>query len=402
MLSLNKGFIATELVLTFLFCAFFPTTSYTCDTNEGNGQTIKLLSGGKIQMVSQEISVIPRRGGQLFSATSAGSDKVRYICKYTLKNLDAAKANIKVGLEVENKYLPFTFEGPEKLKALIAYGLLVYSNDHNYKIDYFSVKKENVFCDFFSWEMQFEPNEEKVLLVTYSTPISVSYGTSESDFKRSTPYAKKWYRAISGQLFQYCAYMTQPGGSWVGSITKSEFKFYPENYEDYLASRSFFEGDTKDEQIQSLKEYPAPVMLFYLCGMDKRWKRGKDGHLSLMDYNPDEKDGYFSLIIDNIDITKTPSIVFLYAFPELFAKTKNDALRVVPAIEYNAGVKFTKEDYEDLRDIYHEYNGTHTSNSRANDFAKTQAWYNVRKRVKIEPEVFDYLNEKINAWVDEK
>jgi len=52
---------------------------------KGLGHSIELLKSKDIQMLSEEIKIVPSRGRFLFDGSSKGLDSVRFLCKFKLK-----------------------------------------------------------------------------------------------------------------------------------------------------------------------------------------------------------------------------------------------------------------------------------------------------------------------------
>lgn len=63
----------------------------------GYGHTIELSKSEEIQMVSEEVEIIPGRGRFLFNGGVPGMDRVEYKCKFKLKNLKNKDMTIRVG-----------------------------------------------------------------------------------------------------------------------------------------------------------------------------------------------------------------------------------------------------------------------------------------------------------------
>ena len=73
-----------------------------------------------------------------------------------------------------------------------------------------------------------------------------------------------------------------------------------------------------------------------------------------------------------------------------FPKTKDDAERFISKFSKS----FTKEDYEDLRDIFLEYNGKNTNNTRIHTFLLNQRWYEKDNQIQIPDEVFEVIENR--------
>jgi hypothetical protein len=67
----------------------------------GNGQTIELTTQQQVRMVSEEITITPGRGPNLFNGGTAGADRVDFRCLFILKNLTRETVTTQVGFPLD-------------------------------------------------------------------------------------------------------------------------------------------------------------------------------------------------------------------------------------------------------------------------------------------------------------
>jgi len=341
----------------------------------GTGYSIELTKSESIKMLKEEITIIPGRGRFLFDGGVAGMDRVEYICNFTLKNLTQKAVSIQVGFPLNSQFLSPPYGNAQKTIDLVAnYNFIAQEDGKIFTVKYSPGDVKKKLHNLFIWHMDFKPNEEKKIQITYSMPISMTLTSTAKNWRNSV-YQKKWYVRLEGCLLEWFGYVTETGKSWEGSIDTAEFRVLTIGFEKYLAIRPFMEGTTKEERKKALKQFPVINPLYFRDFVPSNWDDKEKGILSLS-YNKYEAN-------DNL--------AFKY-YILIFPTTIDDTTRLISSLS-NEG--FNKEDYEDLRDIFLEYNGDDTGNTRIRKFLENQLWYKKNKQMKVPDKVIKFIEKNI-------
>ena len=98
----------------------FAITSQLSEANvgvfTGYGHSIELTSTDQIQMVREEVTIIPGRGRFQFSGSVPGMDRVEYDCRFELKNLGEDSATIQVGFPLNSQFLSPPYDQDQKVE----------------------------------------------------------------------------------------------------------------------------------------------------------------------------------------------------------------------------------------------------------------------------------------------
>ena len=337
----------------------------------GYGHTIELSSTESIQMVSEEVTIVPGRGRFLFDGGVTGMDRVEYDCVFTLKNLKNQKIGIQVGFPLNSQFLNPPYNKKKKTSNLVAqYNFISQVEGHQYTVRYVPGDKDRKLKNLFLWDMTFEPSEIKILRVTYSMPISMTLATSALNWKESE-YNKEWYKGLENCMLEWFGYVTETAKSWAGQVEKATFQVYLEGFESYIYRRPLMEGLNAAKKEKTIEKFPVWRPVIFRVMEPKGWKKDDNGFWEL------SYDGYEG---EN-------SILFYYYILTL-PRTVEDVNRLMSRLSRNG---FSNEDREDLRDILREYNGVKTENKRIRKFLKNQVWYGKEVQQLIPDQVLDAI-----------
>lgn len=363
--------ISTTILTTLFASSLFANVGVF----EGFGHSIELTKTEKIEMVSEEITIVPGRGRFIFDGGVPGFDRVEFYCKFRLKNLENATVNIQVGFPLNAEF----FDRPNKIKRktsdLVArYNFIAQEEGNIYNVRYSPGDREQKLRDLFMWDMRFQPNEEKDLFVTYSMPISTTLASTAKNFEESE-YAKEWYLSLENCMLEWFGYVTETGQSWSGPIRNAEFKVYTEGFEEYLLNRPFMEGMNEEEKNKSFERYPVFNPIFFKLTEPVKWH--------------EDDQGFIKLSYENYEADKN---LMFYYYLLFFPQDIDDVKRL---IIYLFKIDFENDDYEDLRDIFLEFNGKKTSNKRIKKFLENQIWFKEEKQILIPTDVIEFIEDKI-------
>ena len=227
-----------------MFCLLF-LIAVSCFGNVGvfggSGQTPMLEKTADIQMVEEEIIMIPRRGNYPVDTSCRNLDKMDFRCRFILRNLSDKKVVLPVGfpLDVELRYL-WDEKRQYNQQAIISfYAFTAGTKDKTFPVRFVPWDKKKKFSQLFLWEMSFEPKEEIELLVNYTMPgyMGLDMTIRNRDWDNRKPYKCDYLDELTGGSGQAQFYVTETGSSWAGVIEKAVFRYYPYDFEEYLAKR---------------------------------------------------------------------------------------------------------------------------------------------------------------------
>src|ERR1039457_5956971 len=128
----------------------------------GFGQDVTLESNANVQMVSEEVIMIPGRARFPVDGGASGLDMMEYHCQFHLRNLTNIAVKIQAGFPLmgsDNMYL-YSAQGP--FNAIANFKFLAGDEQTgSYAVRYVKGDKGNKFRHVFLWDMVFAPKEEK-------------------------------------------------------------------------------------------------------------------------------------------------------------------------------------------------------------------------------------------------
>ena len=374
----------------------------------GSGQTPTLEKTDKIQMVEEEIIMIPRRGNYPVDTSCRNLDKMDFRCRFILRNLTDQKVVIPVGFPLDTQARLQDNKGKFNQSQLIGhYGFTAGTKDKTFPVRFVPWDEKKKFSKLFLWEMTFDPKQEIELFVNYTMEgyLGLAGTRRNQDWNKYKPYKCEYLEHLTFGLGQAQFYVTETGSSWAGVIEKAVFRYYPYEFEEYLAKRGAWEESRKErnERLAAIKkksgnfEYlfsPEMPMLRTWNPVFEQWQpqQGKyknDRYLELVfqPYKPQKKDniriGYtFPMIPINAEQFErycTAVKIKLKNDAELKARYQkdNDAHykeywqhRIIPA--YGAEVR------KNIADVVLEFHGIPRNNPEIADFLVDQVWYPVK------------------------
>ena len=395
------------LTLSLLFWVFI-----SCFGNvgvfRGSGQTPTLEKTDTIQMVEEEIIMIPRRGNYPVDTSCRNLDKMDFRCRFILRNLTDQKVVIPVGFPLDTQARLQDNKGKFNQSQLIGhYGFTAGTKDKTFPVRFVPWDEKKKFSKLFLWEMTFEPKQEIELFVNYTMEgyLGLAGTRRNQDWNKYKPYKCEYLEHLTFGLGQAQFYVTETGSSWAGVIEKAVFRYYPYAFEEYLAKRGAWEESRKErkERLAAIKKKPGNfgylfspempmVRVWYPAFEQWQSKQGNyknDRYLVLVfqPYKPQKKDniriGYtFPMIPVNAEQFErycTAVKIKLKNDAELKARYQkdNDAHykeywqhRIIPA--YGAEVR------KNIADVVLEFHGIPRNNPEIADFLADQVWYPVK------------------------
>ena len=326
----------------------------------GTGATIQLTGSKQVQLVSEDVTIVPGRGMFLFDGTGLGMDRVEYLCKFELKNTSDREASFTAGF-------PLTSDFAERLKEkdadvasmVVRYQFMARDDGHTYHVRYHAEDADKKFGHLFVWDMKLAAGEKCQLLVAYSMPMSM--GLDSTDKRDSMadrvkrPAGKEWYGAFGGGLMEGFGYVTETGLSWAGPVERATFRVQVAGFEKYLQHRGLVdvmpEGKIPE---RPFNPFSIRSQIAYREVEPEGWAlKGEWLQWEYAPYKPGKE----------IDVS-----YYLLPVP----RTADDCAGVVKGL---LGNEPKKEDLQDLREIVAAYYGVTPKTQRVVDFVKNQRWY---------------------------
>jgi hypothetical protein len=350
------------------------TASVACANTgvfEGSGHTIKLIRSEDIQLQSERVTIVPGRGPFLYDGTGPGMDRVEYTCKFVLRNRSKKQVTIQVGFPLTSESIDKTGNPkPDEVTALVLeYKFIVRDDDRTYHVRFSSQDTEKKFGAIFLWDMTFQPDEVRTLNVGYQIPMATGLADTKKErhFEKEKQ-GKEWYSKLEEAIGEVLFYVTETGQSWAGPIEDADFEIHVREFERYLANRGVFESTPRTANQDDKTEKPDDSGLTKNCLIHRRiWPNGwkeKDGILTwhFKNYRPKEPIGV------NYTLTYLP-------------KTSENMPSIV---RYVLGEKPSREDVDDLREIFMASWGIAPKSKSVQQFVSNQIWYSPKKDMTVD------------------
>lgn len=419
---MKKLFVA----VCFCFCAF--TLYGNAGIFKGSGQTPVLTSTAKIQMVEEEVTMVPMRGDYPQDSSLRKLDPMLFHCKFKLRNLTAGSVTIQVGFPLSSGV--FLFSDPAKLlhqaETAGLFGFTAGTKDKLYPVRFALSDKEKKFSNLFLWDMTFQPKEEITLHVIYRMEGGRGLMSTQSvqsireNAGKVADIGHQYLEILQGATGQWHQYITETGGSWAGKIEKAVFRIYPFDFEEYLLKRGSLENWREEREKYIRKKQgrrkisPEAVWLFEQPFV-RNWnppsgeweeikdKRGKVIGLELVraPFQPEgEKDNIFlnyvfpkfpatvqdfHLLLGVVKDTMDRSYARRGKRRKSFEKNKKDNPEVSKNSKWVDPEPFNDNAAKNLADAVLEFYGITTHNPELEKFLNAQCWYPVKTPKKIDP-----------------
>lgn len=375
----------------------------------GGGQTPVLEKSAEVQMVEEEVVMIPRRGDYPVDTSGRNLDKMEFRCRFLLRNLTDQPVTLQVGFPLTSEALPFREPAQINQSEVISrFAFTAGTRDAIYPVRFVPWDKNRKFSRIFLWEMSFAPRETIELFVNYTMGGYMGMGTT-SRRTLSTPgqvqeYQCRYLDNLTLGVGQAHFYVTETGSSWAGVIEKAVFRCYPHDFEEYLARRGAWEESEtqRSEQLRKREKHPGefnwlfspsmPMVRFWTPAFE-RWRpvQGKNRY-----------DRFRELVIQPFQPTKKDNLSLCYLFPcipmngdefERFCDTLKFTLnreqrtrerirkekpetyekywKDRPSCPYSPAVR------KNIADVVLEFHGIPRNNPAIRDFLDDQCWYPV-------------------------
>ena len=210
----------------------------------GSGQTPTLEKTEDVQMVEEEIIMTPRESKYPVDTSAKNLDKMDFQCRFILRNLSNKQVVLQVGFPLDSEALRYTKkEDIDTAKIIAQYNFSAKAKNKKFPIRFVPWDREKKFSQLFLWDMTFEPNEDIELLVNYTMEGYMGMATTirNRDWRNRKQYNCEYLQCLTTGIGQSQFYVTETGSSWAGEIEKAVFRYYPYEFEGYLAKRGAWE-----------------------------------------------------------------------------------------------------------------------------------------------------------------
>lgn len=399
---------------------------------DGIGGNLTLTQSAEIQMVSEKVVMTPMRAPFPVDGGARGVDLMRYYCLFKLKNLTDKTVSVQVGFPLQSESI-----WPEKDRKTYhqtdiaaRFNFIAGTAKEVYPVRFEAADKDKKFRKLFLWTMNFAPNEEIDLVVTYTMNGYFGMGSLQkpSPDKKRKEYRCPYLESLSGCLVQIFGYVTETGNCWAGEIEKAEFELHSEKFEAYLTRRGPLEVNP-DQEAKALERQKRSIHEFaeklrsagklkndpnYEQDMLEKWKERRENgpqkffahdFLRILEpetgwKNVEEPHRNPCLKLEYAPFQAGPELMVKYFFtmipdtPEKF-DAMLDTIR--KELDEKAKRKPDAEQYDpesvrkNLADAILEFYGAETGNKEIREFLDDQIWYPVKTPPTLSPALKAYL-----------
>ena len=357
----------------------------------GSGQTPIAEKTDAVQMVEEEVLMTPRRAKGPVTGSCRNLDPMDYRCTFKLRNLKDEAVELQVGFPLDIETYRMKGVHAEDVGKLVeSFNFSAYSGNEKFKVRFVPQDKEKKFSKLFLWTMKFAAHEERTLFVSYTmegylglSPVVTLDAKDEVEDLQDIDDGLL-FRSFAFGIGEAHIYVTGTGSCWAGVIQKATFKYFPQDFEAYLAKRGALD-ETEDERNLRQEEKgkrgkearkksskgmrnllkPGCRLVRYWHPSPDKWTRKDDGAGRF----------HYELAFTPFRPSKDDSIILGYVAPPM--PTEPDDVDILED-EVREFVKsyggHEKQYLRDVKDIVLEFYGIKTGNTRIAPFIDKQCW----------------------------
>ena len=357
----------------------------------GSGQTPIVEKTDAVQMVEEEVLMTPRKAKGPVTASCRNLDPMDYRCTFKLRNLKDEAVELQVGFPLNIETYRMKGVHAEDVEKLVeSFNFSARSGNEKFKVRFVPQDKEKKFSKLFLWTMKFAAHEERTLFVSYTMEgyLGLYYTLSADMQKGDVDDLCKIDGGLLVGLFEsgigeVHMYVTGTGSCWAGDIQKATFKYFPQDFEAYLAKRGALD-ETEDERKQRQEEKgkrgkearnsskgvrdllkPECRLVRYWHPSPDKWTRKDDGAGRF----------HYELTFTPFRPSKDDSIILGFVAPPM--PTEPDDVDILEDVvrefvKSNGGNE--KQYMRDVKDVVLEFYGIKTGNTRIAPFIDKQCW----------------------------
>jgi hypothetical protein len=356
----------------------------------GSGQTPIVEKTDAVQMVEEEVLMTPRKAKGPVTGSCRNFDPMDYRCTFKLRNLKDEAVELQVGFPLDIETYRMKGVHAEDVGKLVeSFNFSAYSGNEKFKVRFVPQDKEKKFSKLFLWTMRFAAHEERTLVVSYTmegylglSPVVTLDAKDEVEDLRDIDDGLLFFSFAFG-IGEAHTYVTGTGSCWAGDIQKATFKYFPQDFEAYLAKRGALD-ETEEERKQRQEEKgkrgkdagnsskgvrnllrPECRLVRYWHPSPGKWTRKDDGAGRF----------HYELTFTPFRPSKDDSIILGYVAPPM--PTEPDDVDILEDVvrefvKSNGGNE--KQYMRDVKDVVLEFYGIKTGNTRIAPFIDKQCW----------------------------
>ncbi len=356
----------------------------------GSGQTPIVEKTDAVQMVEEEVLMTPRKAKGPVTGSCRNFDPMDYRCTFKLRNLKDEAVELQVGFPLDIETYRMKGVHAEDVGKLVeSFNFSAYSGNEKFKVRFVPQDKEKKFSKLFLWTMKFAAHEEQTLVVSYTmegylglSPVVTLDAKDEVEDLRDIDDGLL-FRSFAFGIGEAHIYVTGTGSCWAGDIQKATFKYFPQDFEAYLAKRGALD-ETEEERKQRQEEKgkrgkdagnsskgvrnllrPECRLVRYWHPSPDKWTRKDDGAGRF----------HYELAFTPFRPSKDDSIILGYVAPPM--PTEPDDVDILEDVvrefvKSNGGNE--KQYMRDVKDVVLEFYGIKTGNTRIAPFIDKQCW----------------------------
>lgn len=357
----------------------------------GSGQTPIVEKTDAVQMVEEEVLMTPRKAKGPVTGSCRNFDPMDYRCTFKLRNLKDEAVELQVGFPLDIETYRMKGVHAEDVGKLVeSFNFSACSGNEKFEVRYVPQDKEKKFSKLFLWTMEFAAHEERTLVVSYTmegylglSPVVTLDAKDEVEDLRDIDDGLL-FRSFAFGIGEAHTYVTGTGSCWAGDIQKATFKYFPQDFEAYLAKRGALD-ETEEERKQRQEEKgkrgkearkksskgmrnllkPECRLVRYWHPSPDKWTRKEDGAGRF----------HYELTFTPFRPSKDDSIILGYVAPPM--PTEPDDVDILEDmvrefVKSNGGNE--KQYLRDVKDVVLEFYGIKTGNTRIAHFIDKQCW----------------------------
>ena len=357
----------------------------------GSGQTPIVEKTDAVQMVEEEVLMTPRKAKGPVTGSCRNFDPMDYCCTFKLRNLKDEAVELQVGFPLDIETYRMKGVHAEDVGKLVkSFNFSARSGNETFKVRYVPQDKEKKFSKLFLWTMKFAAHEEQTLVVSYTmegylglSPVVTLGAKDEVEDLREIDDGLLFHSFAFG-IGEAHTYVTGTGSCWAGDIQKATFKYFPQDFEVYLAKRGALD-ETEEERKQRQEEKdkrgkearnksskgmrnllrPECRLVRYWHPSPDKWTRKDDGAGRF----------HYELTFTSFRPSKDDSIILGYVAPPMPTEPDDVDILEDEVREFVKSYGGNEKQYlRDVKDVVLEFYGIKTGNTRIAPFIDKQCW----------------------------
>lgn len=351
----------------------------------GSGQTPIVEKTDAIQMVEEVVVMTPRAADGPVGTSCNNQDTMDYLCTFKFRNLTDKTIGIQAGFPLDAQSLEHGKEiTTEKLVKTFDFSVKIRGKQA--EVRFVPHDRDKKFSQIFLWPIEFAPKEELELVVKYRMRGYLGLmNTFSKQQRKSMKGLRKEFGIFSEGIGEGHFYVTGTGSCWAGKIEKAVFKYYSQEFEDYLRKRGAYDESEKErkKRLESLNKKGRSLSL--LMRPDSRFVRSWNPAPEAWEKVEDAAGKFHYEWMQNPFEPKLGDVISLAYVAPPIPMEPSDVDLLVRGLKESG--RFDADACRDLKDIALEFYGVKTGNRRITEFLESQCWYGRETGVSLSDEL---------------